>query len=177
VSSNSSPHLLVDIDGVVNALLTEGSDWDHVFQIRTKDGRGPFTIRVPTGTRERLERLEREFDMVWASTWMDQAATLLCPRLGIGAGWPYVDLTREVELVSTGIWETDTWKLPGVDRWAADTFRPLAWIDDDVGDDARSWAEKRTALIAPTIVLETDPGSGLTDDEVATALDWARSLA
>lgn len=148
-----------------------------MFEITTKDGRGPFLIRVPKGTRERLERLAQAFEMVWATTWMDQAATLLCPRLGIGAGWPYIDLEREVELTWAGAWETETWKLPGIDRWAAQTTRPVAWVDDDLGPDAREWAERRSESVAPTIVVPTDPAVGLTDGEVEELLSWAGYLS
>jgi hypothetical protein len=171
----------VDIDGVINAVsVTAGADsagWAHLFEIRTKDGRGPFLIRVPKGTRERLERLERDFEMVWATTWMDQAAELLCPRLGIGLRWPYVDLTREIELTWAGTWESETWKLPGIARWAEGTDRPIAWVDDDLGPDAIAWAERRNRLVAPTCVVDTDPGLGLTDVEVAILLDWASAVA
>jgi hypothetical protein len=171
----------VDIDGVVNAVsLTGGAnpaDWAHVFEITTKDGRGPFLIRVPKGTRERLERLEEAFEMVWGSTWMDQAATLLCPRLGIGAGWPFIDLSREIDLTSAGDWEAETWKLPGIQRWADGTDRPIAWLDDDLGDDAREWAEGRSESVAPTLLVPTDPFRGLSDDEVDVLLSWSRSLS
>lgn len=115
--------------------------------------------------------------MVWATTWMDQAAALLCPRLGVGLRWPYIDLRREIELTWAGTWETETWKLPGIERWAADTDRPIAWLDDDLGPDAMAWAERRTMLVAPTCVVNTDPRLGLTDAEVAVLLAWARALA
>lgn len=170
----------MDIDGVINAVSpTAGAnpdDWAHVFEITTKDGRGPFLIRVPTGTRQRLERLEQAFDMVWATTWMDQAATLLCPRLGIGAAWPYIDISREIELTSVGTWETETWKLPGMERWAEGTSRPIAWLDDDLGSDAQAWAQGRSESVAPTILVPTDPSRGLSDDEVEVLLAWSRSL-
>jgi hypothetical protein len=171
----------VDIDGVINAVsLTAGADpdeWAHVFEIRTKDGRGPFLIRVPRGTRERLELLEQVFDMVWATTWMDQAAALLCPRLGIGLRWPFIDLTREIELTWAGTWETETWKLPGIERWAKGTDRPIAWLDDDLGGDAERWARGRSEAVAPTVLVPTDPSTGLSDDEVGVLLSWARSLS
>jgi hypothetical protein len=166
---------------VINAVSQTGgadpADWAHVFEIRTKDGRGPFLIRVPQGTRERLELLERVFDMVWATTWMDQAAPLLCPRLGVGLRWPYVDLAREIELAWAGTWETETWKLPGIERWAEGTDRPIAWLDDDLGPDAMAWAERRTKLVAATCVVNTDPSLGLSDAEVAVLLAWARDVA
>ncbi len=151
--------------------------WDRVFTIRTKDGRGPFLIRIAPGTRERLERLADVFDVVWATTWMDGAATLLAPELGLGSDWPHVPMAREISLARAGAAPTDTWKLPAIQRWAAETDRPLAWIDDDIGEDAVEWAEHRTRAVAPTVLALTNPFVGLTEAHAEALLGWERQFA
>jgi hypothetical protein len=169
------------VDGVLNALsLTRGrddpGDWECFFQVRTKDGRGPFTIRVPKGTRGRLSLIAGGFDIVWATTWMEEAAALLSPVLGLGEDWPYVEMVGEISLARQGIAATDPWKLPAIERWAASTDRSVAWVDDDFGPDAVRWAERRAQAGSPTILVPTDPLVGLTDQHVAVLLAWRAAL-
>jgi hypothetical protein len=58
-----------------------------------------------------------------------------------------------------------------VDEYAAN--RPAAWIDDNLGEECHAWAERRSA---PTLLVETSPSVGLTDEHVSMLQDWAKSL-
>jgi hypothetical protein len=78
--------------------------------------------------------------------------------------------------VGGGLGDRDL-EAPGIDRWARQTTRPIAWVDDDLGSDAREWAERRSESVAPTLLVPTDPSDGLTDDEVEELLSWAGSLS
>jgi hypothetical protein len=49
----------------------------------------------------------------------------------------------------------------------------VAWIDDSFDDSCRGWATSRPA---PTLLVQTDPGVGMTDHEVEWLLAWAASL-
>jgi len=60
------------------------------------------------------------------------------------------------------------WKLAAIAAHAGG--RPLAWIDDDVNDAAREWARRREA---PTIIVETEPATGLTADLAQRLRAWA----
>lgn len=90
------------------------------------------------------------------------------PALGLPA-LPVVRFTDpaadEVDFRHTG----RTWKLPSVQRFAAD--RPLAWIDDDLHGDAYAWAAARRI---PTKLLSTDPSRGIVDREIRSLLAFAR---
>ncbi len=63
------------------------------------------------------------------------------------------------------------WKVDAVDEYAAG--RPAAWIDDNLGDECHEWAKRRSV---PTLLVETSPSVGLTDEHVSQLLDWAENL-
>ncbi|MGH2799653.1 MAG: hypothetical protein ACRDM0_18755, partial [Thermoleophilaceae bacterium] len=58
-----------------------------------------------------------------------------------------------------------------VDEYAAE--RPAAWVDDNLGEECYAWAERRSA---PTLLVETSPSVGLTDEHVSQLLGWAARL-
>jgi hypothetical protein len=63
------------------------------------------------------------------------------------------------------------WKLEAIDEYAAD--RPAAWIDDSLDERCTTWADGRSA---PTLLIETDPAAGITDQHVEQLLGWAARL-
>ena len=56
------------------------------------------------------------------------------------------------------------WKVDAIDEYAAD--RPAAWLDDNLDETCIAWAEGRSA---PTLLVETSPIDGLTDEHVTRA--------
>jgi hypothetical protein len=168
------------VDGVLNVLSLTGDDeateWDRRFVAYTSEGRGPFVIRIAHGTRAGLERLAREFEVTWATTWMGDAGSILGPELGLGEDWPFIDMAEEIRLARAGEEVGETWKLPAIQRWAVGRDRPIAWVDDDLGPDAADWAERRSESGRPTLLVATSPFAGLTEGEVDALLEWRRSL-
>jgi hypothetical protein len=71
------------------------------------------------------------------------------------------------------VFGTAHWKLAAIEEHAG--TRPAAWIDDSLDEQCRAWARAR-AKRAPTLLVETDPAAGLTDDRVDQLLAWAASL-
>ena len=63
---------------------------------------------------------------------------------------------------------TGTRKLAAVDHYAGD--RPLAWVDDELYDDAQNWAQARPAR---TLLVRTRAAVGLTHDDVDRLLTFA----
>ena len=63
------------------------------------------------------------------------------------------------------------WKVDAINEYAGD--RPAAWIDDNIDETCTAWAEGRAA---PTLIVETSPSVGLTDEHVAQLLAWADEL-
>ena len=60
------------------------------------------------------------------------------------------------------------WKVDTIAEYAG--HRPAAWIDDNIDETCTAWAEGREA---PTLIVETLPSEGLTDEHVDTLLAWA----
>ena len=63
-------------------------------------------------------------------------------------------------------------KLRSVIEWIGD--RPCAWIDDDLHEDADTWAAGRAV---PTLLVHVDPAEGMARRHVDRLLAWARGLA
>jgi hypothetical protein len=117
---------------------------------------------------EVLAELAARYELAWATAWQDNANLLLAPALGLPA-LPVIRFTdpaaNEPGLRHAG----RTWKLPSVQRFAAD--RPLAWIDTELHGDAYEWAAARRT---PTKLLSTDPSHGIVDREVRSLFAFAR---
>ena len=89
------------------------------------------------------------------------------PRLlGLPGGWPHLTFGN-----GPGA-QPRHWKLDAIESHAGPD-RPLAWVDDafDAGCDA--WAAERKA---PTLLVRTDPATGLRAEHVSVLERWARRL-
>jgi hypothetical protein len=124
----------------------------------------PHCIRQGCG--ERLNRLARHFELVWATGWEERANRFLPEVLELAAG--------ELPSLSFGgraVFGSADWKLEEIDRHAQG--RAAAWIDDNIDERCRAWAQSRSE---PTHLVQTWPGTGLTDDHVRQLERWADEL-
>jgi hypothetical protein len=154
------PLLFVDIDGVISLFgfppdRRPPGAWANV------DG----VVHLLSATaRGHLLELSEHFELVWASGWEEKANEHLPVALELPGPLPYLTFAP-----------ADThghWKLAALEAHAGD--RPLAWIDDAHDDACRAWAAARAA---PTLLVATDPATGLTDAHVAQLTAWAASHA
>jgi hypothetical protein len=157
--SLDKPLLFVDIDGVISLFGFEPADrpdgtWLNV------DGM-PHLISATAS--EHLLALSRAYDLVWCSGWEDKADEHLVPALGLPVRPPF--------LTFSGTPGTAHWKLESVDRHSGG--RPAAWIDDAFDDTCHAWAAARRA---PTLLVSTEPATGLRAEHVARLEAWARRL-
>jgi hypothetical protein len=161
-SSCARPRLLLDIDGVISLFGFPAGEpppgsW------RLVDGI-PHLIsaRAPA----LLSRLAQAFTLVWCSGWEERANEHLPAALGLPAAleWIGLDGRRPQD-------GGEHWKLAAIDAHAG-RHAPLAWIDDDLDERCRRWAAARPA---PTLLVDSDPRVGLTEEHVATLLAWARA--
>jgi hypothetical protein len=154
------PLLLVDIDGVIS--LFGGELTAKAGSLHSIDGMLHF---LSATAAEHLLDLAAEFDLVWCSGWEEKADEHLPHLLGLPRGLPFLRFERAVGRSNAH------WKLAAIDTYARE--RPLAWVDDALGDACHEWAAARPA---PTLLVQTDPADGLTAREAELLSRWAREL-
>lgn len=143
------PLLFVDIDGVLNpwaAPACPSGYAEHRWRTRK--------AWLSPAHGHALRRLARHVDLVWASSWADDANTLAGAALGLP---PLPTVTFAGPHADAG----PDWKFPAVGRFAYG--RPLVWFDDDF--DLRPGAKDRflRRRDLPTRLVPVDPAVGLTD--------------
>ena len=154
------PLLLVDVDGVLNPLVRIAV-FPRDFAEHRLEG---FRVLLSARHGVWLNALADRFDLVWATTWEDDANRLIAPLIGLPTDLPVI---RFGDPERPG-----TWKLPDVAAYVGD--RPAAWVDDDLWGDAEAWARARAA---PTLLVRTDPAVGLARRHVKALERFAGRLA
>jgi len=151
------PLLFCDVDGVIS-LWGFGEVNRPPGVYASVDGIPHF---LSTRAARHLLDLSSCFEVVWCTGWEEKADEHLPALLGLPAGRPHLSFDGATRaLVSARA----HWKLHAVEQHAGD--RPLAWIDDAFNDACWAWAAARSA---PTLLVATDPATGL-DDDAAAAL-------
>lgn len=160
----AKPLLLVDIDGVISL-------WGFPMDVRPP---GAFAVidGIPhflsTRAAEHLLALQDAFELAWCSGWEEKADEHLPHLLGMPKGLPHLEFERSRADVSARA----HWKLAAIDAFAGPD-RPVAWIDDAFNDACHAWAAERGA---PTLLVRTEPPSGLVDEHAAQLRAWAEDL-
>jgi hypothetical protein len=158
------PILFVDVDGVIS-----------LFGFSPQDGElpGPFhwidgvAHCIPPAVGGRLIRLGERFELVWATGWEEKANEYL----------PFILELPDSELPclmfqGQAVFGSAHWKLGAIEEYAGD--RPAAWIDDNIDDACRLWAASREA---PTLLVQTESATGMTEEHVDQLLEWAEKEA
>ena len=153
------PLLLVDVDGVISLFGFDHSAppsgrWQMVDGIA-------HLLSATAGAH--LRRLSDTFELVWCTGWEDRANDYLPHALGLAEHPPHLSFAGARASID------GHWKLAAIDRYAGPE-RPLAWIDDAHEERCRAWAKKRTG---PTLLITTEPATGLTESDVGRLLEWA----
>jgi hypothetical protein len=161
---NRTPILFVDVDGVISLFGFTPDVGELPGPVHWIEGVGHC---IPEDIGGRLVTLAESFELVWATGW-EERANLYLPHL---LRLPFGDLPW-LSFEGRAIFGSAHWKVEAIDRYAAD--RPAAWIDDNLGEECYAWAQGRAA---PTMLIETSPPVGLTDEHVHELLDWADLVA
>ncbi len=159
----AKPILLVDIDGVLS-LWGFASNDRPAGGFHNVDGVMHF---LSSDAAIHLLALHVRFDLVWCSGWEEKADEYLPRLLGLPRGLPFLSFERNPGR-SDG-----HWKLAAIDAYAGPRH-PLAWIDDAHDDACRAWAQQRDA---PTMLIATQPATGLTAAHAAALHAWADATA
>jgi len=157
---STKPLLFCDIDGVIS-LWGFGEDTRPPGAFASIDGIPHF---LSTRAAEHLLDLAGRFELVWCSGWEDKADEHLPGLLGLPRGVAHLtfDGRTRAEVSARA-----HWKLGAIDEHAGD--RPLAWVDDAFNAACWDWAGARAA---PTLLVATDPATGLDDRAAATLRAW-----
>jgi hypothetical protein len=159
-ADSHKPLMLVDVDGVISLF---GGDLEaQVGSFHSIEGIVHFLSATAAA---HLLALIEHFEPVWCSGWEEKADEHLPHLLGLPAGIPFLRFDRSVGRTNAH------WKLDAIDAYAG--ARALAWIDDALSAPCHQWADARQA---PTLLVQTDPATGLTAREAERLLGWAREL-
>jgi hypothetical protein len=162
--NSHKPILFVDVDGVISLFGFSPTEAALPGRFHWIDG---VAHCIPDDVGERLVRLAERFELVWATGWEEKANEYL----------PYILSLPQPELPcllfqGQAVFGSAHWKLDAIDQYAGD--RPAAWIDDNLDDACQLWAVSREQ---PTLLVETSPATGMTDEHVERLLDWADQVA
>ncbi|MER7496920.1 HAD domain-containing protein [Streptomyces pharetrae] len=103
---------------------------------------------------------------VWATTWLDDANTLLAPWLGLPP-LPVVDVASGTEDPPPG---GRHWKTGPIVAWAAG--RPFVWLDDEITGADRAWVAAHHP--GPALLHRVDHRHGLREADLAVVRAWLR---
>ncbi|MFD9463036.1 HAD domain-containing protein [Streptomyces sp. NPDC060027] len=126
----------------------------------------PLLGRLDRSVGPRLSALG--CDLVWASTWMDEANESVGPRIGL----PRLPVVE---------WPEDSpddgprglhWKTRTLVEWA--DRQPFIWVDDEIGAVDRLWVAAQHQ--GPSLLHRVDPAEGLKDDDFSVLTDWLRTI-
>jgi hypothetical protein len=158
----TKPVLFLDVDGVISLFgFSPAGELPGAFH--WIDGIGHCISEACGG---RLGRLEERYELVWATGWEEKANEYLPFILGLPS--PELPVLTFDDHGAAG---AAHWKLDAIDEYAGN--RPAAWIDDNLDETCRNWARTRPA---PTLLVETAPATGLTDEHVALLLGWVAEV-
>ncbi|TXS48130.1 HAD domain-containing protein [Streptomyces sp. t39] len=154
--------LFLDVDG---PLIPFGGDPQEYPRFRHPGadlGGNPLLSRLDPRHGARLAALPCE--LVWATTWTDDANDCIAPLLGLPRlpllDWPD---TPDRHTALHG-------KTRAIVAHAGG--RPFVWVDDEITTADRVWAAAHHP--GPGLLHRVDPRAGLTDADYATIGTWLR---
>ncbi|MFI8436427.1 hypothetical protein ACIGJO_22260 [Streptomyces sp. NPDC079020] len=168
------PLLLIDIDGPLNpyeALSRRGAPEGYRRHLMRPTGWtwGPaLPVLLKPEHGGELLGLAAGYELVWATTWKDEANEWVGPLLGLPA-LPYIDWP---EMHGTGP-DGTYWKTRYVVEYAAG--RPFAWVDDEITDRDRAWVGAHHPVRA--LLRYVDPGVGLERGDFDALAGWSAAGA
>jgi hypothetical protein len=134
------PLLLLDVDGVLNPLVRRSPPGFLEYQLCG------FPVHLSPSQGRALLTFADRFELAWASTWEQEANSLIAPILGLPA-LPVVEVNAA------------QYKSQAIGAYAG--VRPLIWLDDDAGVIDTSWARRRNKTVAPTKIVHINAARGL----------------
>ncbi|MFG2023645.1 HAD domain-containing protein [Streptomyces sp. NPDC048825] len=161
------PILFLDVDGPLIPFGPSSSRPQRapVSSSEASSGSGnPLLERLDPAVGPRLMALG--CDLVWASTWMDDANEAVAPRIGL----PQLPVVRWPEVLTDVGPRGLHWKTRHIVAWAG--RRSFIWVDDEIGAMDRLWVSAQHE--GQSLLHRVDPGEALTDHDFAELARWLR---
>ncbi|WP_143020152.1 HAD domain-containing protein [Sinosporangium album] len=160
------PLLLVDVDGVLNPLGRPSPEFRR-YQCHVEGETYTVYLNSKHGTRLLALAVETGAELVWATTWEHWANDWIAPRIGLPA-LPVIKLPPNVRGEFGELFKT-----PAIAEYVAG--RPFVWFDDQV------WAADEDYLrahpsVGDFLLVQVEPGAGLTATDLDYARNWLRDL-
>jgi hypothetical protein len=161
MAANDKPLLLIDVDGVISLF---GFD-----PARPPAGRFQLVdgiVHLLSATAgKHLRALAAEFELAWCTGWEEKANEYLPLALDLPGPLACLSFGASVPLPDAH------WKVAAIDAFAG-SERPVAWIDDAHDDSCAEWARRRPG---PTLLVPTEPATGIGPEHVRVLREWARA--
>ncbi|MEU4931581.1 hypothetical protein AB0G54_34615 [Streptomyces yokosukanensis] len=162
------PLLFLDVDGPLNPYAAQ----------RERRPEGYTTIRVPLDARRSLRvwlnpehgpaLLRLGFELVWATSWMEEANIWIAPVVGLPPDLPYVDFGNGLfAMRPDGV----HWKTEAIVAYAEG--RPFAWVDDEQSPADTLYVRARHP--GPALLHHVDPRLGLGAGDFAALREFAHT--
>ncbi|MDV9187210.1 hypothetical protein R6L23_03075 [Streptomyces sp. SR27] len=159
------PLLFLDVDGPLIPFGAAGGTYP-TYPPAVPASVSPLLARLDPAQGPRLAALP--YELVWATTWEEEANAWVAPRLGLPAlplvPWPDEDPAPG----RAGL----HWKTPALVAWAAG--RPFAWVDDEIGAADRVWVADHHPGRA--LLHRVDPGRGLGAADFEALAGWVSGV-
>ncbi|TYK43116.1 HAD domain-containing protein [Actinomadura decatromicini] len=164
------PLLFLDVDG---PLIPFGSTPEEHPTYQTFSSprieENPLVSRINPQHGKRL--MEFDCDLVWATSWRDDANEYIAPRLGLPrlsmVTWPDAPAIEEQDARNGLHWKTRT-----LVTWAAG--RSFAWLDDEITDNDRAWVSAHHPGLA--LLHRVNPKRGLTQADYHAIEEWLQKI-
>ena len=164
---SGKPLLLLDVDGPLNPYGARSRPLGYTTHRVIPEGWRNGELRLWLNPRhgQMLREVSRYVDLVWATTWRDQANAIIGPIIGLPE-LPVIPIERPTHSAK------HIWKLSAVQEYVGG--QPFAWLDDDFMKADMDWAAIRTVEVAPTLLLSIDESIGLVRADIDKVERWAR---
>ena len=157
---SARPLLFLDVDG---PLIPFGAAGGYpTFQAAPSGN--PLVERVDPALGPRLAALG--CDLVWATTWTDEANEVIAPVLGL----PDLPVVEWPDTSDEDLCHGLHWKTRAVCDWAAG--RTFVWVDDEITGADQDWVAGH--YTGDALLYRVDASRGLVTADFAALAAWLR---